>query len=66
MVKIIRKTFTQSDFYNRRHNTLLNPGAGLLPQGTYGIAISGELTEEAWTLGGESAEATVFATFAIR
>lgn len=40
--------------------------AGLLPAGTYGVAISGELTEKAWTLGGESAEATVFATFAIR
>ena len=40
--------------------------AGLLPAATYGISVSGELTEEAWTLGGESAEATVFATFAIR
>lgn len=40
--------------------------AGLLPQGTYGVAISGKLTDESWTLGGESAEATVFATFAIR
>lgn len=40
--------------------------AGLLPAATYGITVSGELTEEAWTLGGESAEATVFATFAIR
>lgn len=40
--------------------------AGLLPTGTYGIAIRGELTEEAWVLGGESAEATAFATFAIR
>lgn len=39
---------------------------GLLPAGTYGIAISGELTEEAWTLGGESAAAAAFATFAIR
>ena len=40
--------------------------AGLLPQGTYGIAITGELTEESWTPGGDSAEATVFTTFAIR
>ena len=45
--------------------------AGLLPQGTYGISVSGELvsgelTEDPLAPGGESAGATVFATFAIR
>ena len=40
--------------------------AGLLPQGTYGIAISGELTEDLGAAGGESAGASVFTTFAIR
>ena len=45
--------------------------AGLLPQGTYGISVSGELvsgepTEDSPAPGGESAGATVFAAFAIR
>ena len=40
--------------------------AGLLPQGTYGIAISGELAEDLLELEEEPAEVSVFVTFAIR
>ena len=40
--------------------------ARLLPPGTYGIGISGELSEEPWVLGVETTSGTVFTTFAIR